>query len=78
MKMRQTSAQDKNLVGKAVHSQNRILEGQECPVSVGVCKPTISLQGFCRKNLSNEQTDEKDDFTAYETPNLCPKNLRDY
>lgn len=42
--MRLTSAQDKNL-GKAVDSQNKIIEGQELPVSVRVHKPTVSLQG---------------------------------
>lgn len=42
--MRLTSAQAKNL-GKAVHSQNKITEGQEFPVSVRVHKPRVSLQG---------------------------------
>lgn len=51
MNMRQIAALDKNLIGKAVHGQNRILEGEEFfLVSVGVCKHAVSLQEYCRKN----------------------------
>lgn len=51
MSVRQIAALDKNLIGKAVHGQNRILEREEFfLISVGVYKHAVSLQEYYRKN----------------------------
>lgn len=75
MNMRQISVQDENLPGKAVHGQNRVLEGQDLPVP-GVSESAMSSQEYCRNHWSSEQTDERDDFTVQGTPSPVPPNMR--